>query len=79
MALSISQFRFGPRSLFTSTGRPARELSRVSSGWISTRMSEDRSALFRLVLLTILPVRLLSSPAIWKRTEVPGRTSPNWR
>ena len=73
MALSISQFKFGPRSLTTSTGRPARELSKASSGWISTRMSEDRSALFRLVLLTILPVRVASSPATWKLTGVVER------
>src|SRR3546814_11136109 len=74
MALSISQFRFGPRSLVTSTGRPASELSRGSSGWISTRISDDRSALVRLVLLTILPERMASSTAHWQLPEI-GRES----
>ncbi|MNF01479.1 hypothetical protein D3C80_2004700 [compost metagenome] len=77
--MSISQFTDGPRSLLTSTGRPAKVLFSGSSGLICTRMSDDRSALLRLVLLMILPVRRLSSPATWKFTEVPGRTSANWR
>ena len=59
MALSISQFMEGPRSLLTSTGRPAKVLLSGASGLIWTRISDDRSALLRLVLLTILPVRVL--------------------